>query len=106
MFCFASQVNLLIFTCQCCRNKGERKRGKGKIEPIFEADFEDSSYGFRTKRSLKDAITAIRERLKQGKTEVYDADLSKYFDTILHDKLQIVLKQHITDPRLLKLINK
>ena len=76
------------------------------IEPIFEADFEDSSYGFRPKRSSKDAITAIRERLKQGKTQVYDADLSKYFDTIPHDKLQIVLKQRITDPRILKLINK
>jgi RNA-directed DNA polymerase len=76
------------------------------LEPIFEADFEDSSYGFRPKRSSKDAITAIKENLKQGKTEVYDADLSKYFDTIPHDKLQIALKQRITDPRILKLISK
>ena len=76
------------------------------LEPIFEADFEDSSYGFRPQRSSKDAITAIKENLKQGKTEVYDADLSKYFDTIPHDKLQIALKERITDPRILKLINK
>lgn len=76
------------------------------LEPIFEADFEDSSYGFRPNRSSKDAITAIKENLKQGKTEVYDADLSKYFDTIPHDKLQIALKQRITDPRILKLISK
>ena len=76
------------------------------LEPIFEADFEDSSYGFRPKRSSKDAITAIRENLKDGRTEVYDADLSKYFDTIPHDKLQIALKERITDPRILKLINK
>jgi group II intron reverse transcriptase/maturase len=76
------------------------------LEPIFEADFEDSSYGFRPKRSSKDAITAIKENLKEGRTEVYDADLSKYFDTIPHDKLQIALKQRITDPRILKLINK
>jgi group II intron reverse transcriptase/maturase len=76
------------------------------LEPIFEADFEDSSYGFRPNRSSKDAITAIKENLKQGKTEVYDADLSKYFDTIPHDKLQIALKQRIADPRILKLINK
>lgn len=76
------------------------------LEPIFEADFEDSSYGFRPKRSSKDAITAIKENLKEGRTEVYDADLSKYFDTIPHDKLQIALKERITDPRILKLINK
>lgn len=76
------------------------------LEPIFEADFEDSSYGFRPGRSSKDAITAIKEHLKAGKTEVYDADLSKYFDTIPHDKLQIALKQRIADPRILKLISK
>jgi group II intron reverse transcriptase/maturase len=76
------------------------------LEPIFEADFEDSSYGFRPERSSKDAITAIKEHLKSGNTEVYDADLSRYFDTIPHDKLQIALKQRIADPRILKLINK
>lgn len=76
------------------------------IEPIFEADFEDSSYGFRPNRSSKDAIKAIKENLKQDKTMVYDADLSKYFDTIPHDKLLITLKERISDPRLLKLIVK
>lgn len=76
------------------------------LEPIFEADFEESSYGFRPNRSSKEAMTAIKENLKQGKTEVYDADLSKYFDTIPHDKLQIALKERIADPRILKLINK
>lgn len=76
------------------------------LEPIFEADFEESSYGFRPGRSSKDAIAAIKEHLKAGKTEIYDADLSKYFDTIPHDKLLIALKQRIADPRMLKLINK
>jgi group II intron reverse transcriptase/maturase len=76
------------------------------LEPIFEAEFEESSYGFRPERSSKGAITAIKEHLKADKTEVYDADLSKYFDTIPHDKLQIALKQRIADPRMLKLINK
>jgi RNA-directed DNA polymerase len=74
------------------------------IEPIFEADFEDSSYGFRPKRSAKDAITKIKEHLKTGKTEVYDADLSKYFDTIPHDKLMIAIRERIADQRVLKLI--
>ncbi len=76
------------------------------LEPIFEADFEEGSYGFRPNRSSKDAIAAIKENLKEGNTEVYDADLSKYFDTIPHDKLQIAMKERITDPRILKLINK
>jgi group II intron reverse transcriptase/maturase len=75
------------------------------LEPIFEADFEDSSYGFRPGRSSKDAIRTIKDNLKEGKTEVYDADLSKYFDTIPHEKLQIALKQRIADPRMLRLIN-
>ena len=76
------------------------------IEPIFEADFEDHSYGFRPNRSIRDAITKVKEHLKSGKTEVYDADLSKYFDTIPHDKLMIALKERIKDQRMLKLINK
>ena len=76
------------------------------LEPIFEADFEDSSFGFRPNRSTQDAITAIKENLKQGNTEVYDADLSRYFDTIPHDKLLITLKSRIADPRILKLIIK
>jgi RNA-directed DNA polymerase len=75
------------------------------IEPIFEADFEECSYGFRPDRSSKDAMKAIKEHLQNGKTEVLDADLSSYFDTIPHDKLQKVLKQRITDPRILHLIN-
>lgn len=76
------------------------------LEPIFEADFEESSYGFRPGRRASDAIAAIKENLKQGNTMVYDADLSKYFDTIPHDKLQIALRERITDPRMLKLIVK
>ncbi|MBK3516168.1 group II intron reverse transcriptase/maturase [Carboxylicivirga marina] len=74
------------------------------MEPIFEADFNNSSYGFRPKRSAAGAVRAIRQNLKKGKCTVYDADLSKYFDKIPHDKLEIVLKERIADSRLLKLI--
>lgn len=74
------------------------------IEPIFEADFDDSSYGFRPKRSAKGAVLEIRDNLKRGNQIVYDADLSKYFDTIPHDKLEIVLKERVADPRVLHLI--
>ena len=76
------------------------------IEPIFEADFEDSSYGFRPKRTAQQAVTKIKAHLKSGKVEVYDADLSKYFDTLPHDKLKIAIGERITDKRVLKLINK
>ena len=76
------------------------------IEPIFESDFEDCSHGFRPERSSKGAISEIKAHLKSGYTEVYDADLSAYFDTIPHNKLYKVLKMRITDPRMLKLIDK
>lgn len=74
------------------------------VEPIFEADFEECSYGFRPKRSSKNALTAIKEHLQEGKTEILDADLSSYFDTIPHDKLRKVLELRIADPRILHLI--
>ncbi len=75
------------------------------IEPIFEADFEESSYGFRPNRSSKDAMKAIKEHLQKGKTAVLDADLSSYFDTIPHDKLNKTLELRIADKRIIRLIN-
>jgi len=74
------------------------------IEPIFEADFSETSYGFRPKRSAKEAIKEVRKNLRTGKHSVYEADLSKYFDTIPHDKLIIALKERIADPRVINLI--
>lgn len=76
------------------------------IEPIFEADFEEISFGFRPNKSGKDAMKEIKKNLANGLTEVYDADLSSYFDTIPHNKLYIALKKRISDPRLMKLIDK
>lgn len=75
------------------------------IEPIFEADFTDSSFGFRPKRSAKDAMARIKEHLKEGRTAVYDADLEAYFDTIPHDKLMKAVEQRIADKTVLALIN-
>jgi len=74
------------------------------LEPIFEADFTDSSFGFRPGRSAHDALDAIREQLHHGKREVYDADLQGYFDTIPHDKLLAALEMRISDRSVLKLI--
>ncbi|MCP3952236.1 MAG: group II intron reverse transcriptase/maturase [Desulfobacterales bacterium] len=74
------------------------------IEPIFEADFMDCSYGFRPGRSAHDALGKVRKHLKRGLTEVYDADLKGYFDSIPHDKLMKCLRMRIVDRSVLKLI--
>jgi len=74
------------------------------IEPIFEADFCASSYGFRPQRSAHDAVDAIAHTLNQGYTHVIDADLSKYFDSIPHAKLLAVVAERIVDGAILHLI--
>jgi len=74
------------------------------IEPIFEADFLDSSFGFRPGKNAHQAIDAIREHLGQGLMEVYDADLKSYFDTIPHDPLLKCLERRLADRMVLKLI--
>jgi RNA-directed DNA polymerase len=74
------------------------------LEPIFEADFLDSSFGFRPGRNAHQAIDAIRQHLAAGFQEVYDADLKSYFDTIPHDALIKCLERRITDRSVLKLI--
>ena len=74
------------------------------LEPIFEADFHECSYGFRPGRSAHQAVDAIREHLACGRREVYDADLKSYFDTIPHDQLLKALRMRITDRSVLALI--
>ncbi len=74
------------------------------IEPIFEADFCDNSYGFRPKRSAHDAVDDIANALWAGHTQVIDADLSKYFDSIPHAKLLAVVAERIVDGGILALI--
>lgn len=74
------------------------------IEPIFEADFEECSYGFRPQRSAHQALECIEGHLKAGFREVYDADLKGYFDTIPHQKLMEAVSQRISDGSVLKLI--
>jgi RNA-directed DNA polymerase len=74
------------------------------LEPIFEADFLDSSYGFRPGRNAHQAIDAIRHHVNSGFREIYDADLKSYFDTIPHDALIKCLERRIADRSVLKLI--
>ena len=74
------------------------------LEPIFEADFLDSSYGFRPGRSAHDALKAIRGHLEDGYQAVYDADLKGYFDTISHENLMKCVTYRIADRSVLSLI--
>jgi RNA-directed DNA polymerase len=74
------------------------------LEPIFEADFEDCSYGFRPERSAHQALEEIRRHIRAGYQAVYDADLKGYFDSIPHDKLMACLRMRITDRSVLQLI--
>jgi RNA-directed DNA polymerase len=74
------------------------------LEPIFEADFLDSSYGFRPGRNAHQAIDAMRQHMAIGLTAIYDADLKSYFDTIPHDALLKCLERRIADRQVLKLI--
>jgi RNA-directed DNA polymerase len=74
------------------------------IEPIFEADFCDHSYGFRPRKSAHDAVDDIANALWAGHTQVIDADLSKYFDSIPHAKLLAVVAERIVDGGILALI--
>ena len=74
------------------------------LEPIFEADFLDCSYGFRPGRSAHQALQVIRGLLQQGMVEVYDADLAGYFDSIPHEKLMDCLRMRISDRSVLRLI--
>lgn len=74
------------------------------LEPIFEADFHECSYGFRPGKSAHQAVDAIREHLARGQREVYDADLKSYFDTIPHEQLMKALQMRVTDRSVLALI--
>ena len=76
------------------------------IEPIFEADFCPNSYGFRPKQSAHDAVDDIADALHQGYTNVIDADLSRYFDSIPHAKLLAVVAERIVDGAILHLIKR
>ena len=74
------------------------------LEPIFEADFEDGAYGYRPGRSATDAIKEVHRLICRGYTDVVDADMSKYFDTIPHADLLKSVARRISDRHVLRLI--
>jgi RNA-directed DNA polymerase len=86
------------------RDRVVQMAAKIMIEPIFEADFEASSYGFRPKRSATEALEAIRKAGNRGHEFVVDADIQGYFDSIDQEKLMVLVGERISDRRVLKLI--
>jgi len=74
------------------------------LSPVFEPHFHCNSYGYRPKRSAQDAVICINAYLKQGYKQVYDADLSKFFDTIPHSRLVDKVRSKVTDRAVLRLI--
>ena len=86
------------------RDRVVQTAAKIALEPIFEADLEPSAYGYRPKRSAQDAIRKVHKLICEGYTDVVDADLSKYFDTIPHCELLQCVARRIVDREVLRLI--
>ncbi|MCI0371212.1 MAG: group II intron reverse transcriptase/maturase, partial [candidate division NC10 bacterium] len=86
------------------RDRVVQTAAKLVLEPIFEADFEASAYGYRPGRRAQDAVREVHRSLCEGYTEVVDADLSKYFDTIPHSELMQSVARRVADRWMLKLI--
>src|SRR5437667_7282419 len=86
------------------RDRVVQTAAKLVLEPIFEADLEPESYGYRPKRSAQDAIEKVHKLLCEGYTDVVDADLSQYFDTIPHRELMQCVARRVVDRDVLHLI--
>ena len=86
------------------RDRVVQAAAKIVLEPIFEADFEDGAYGYRPRRSAIDAVKETHRLLCRGYTDVVDADLSKYFDTIPHADLLRSVARRVLDRNVLRLI--
>ena len=86
------------------RDRVVQTAAKLVLEPIFEADFEDSAYGYRPRRSAVDAVKETHRLICRGYTDVVDADLSKYFDTIPHSDLLKSVARRVVDRNVLWLV--
>src|ERR1700732_5415151 len=86
------------------RDRVVQTAAKLVLEPIFEVDFDPNAYGYRPKRSAQDAIRKVQELLREGYTDVVDADLSKYFDTIPPRELLQCVARRVVDRQGLRLV--
>ena len=74
------------------------------LEPIFEADFQPGSYGYRPKRSAHDAVLRVADAIVKYKTRVIDVDLQAYFDNVRHHLLLAKVAQRVNDPDILHML--
>ena len=88
----------------CVKDRIVQMATKITIEPVFEADFKGCSYGFRPKRSAKQALEVVRRACNNKGYYVVDADIEKFFDNVNQDKLMTLIELRISDRRILKLI--
>jgi len=88
----------------CIRDRVVQAAAKLVLEPIFEADFEDNAYGYRPKKGALDAVKEVHEAIIDGETQVVDADVAKYFDTVPHSELMKSVARRISDRKMLRLI--
>lgn len=86
------------------RDRVAQQAAKLVLEPIFEADMDDAAYGYRPRRSAQDAVRRVHRAICAGYTDVVDADLSSYFDTISHQDLMRSVARRVSDRAMLKLI--
>jgi len=86
------------------RDRVVQQAAKLVVEPIFEADFEPNAYGYRPKRGALDAVKEVHASILRGESQVVDADLSQYFDTIPHAELMKSVARRISDGKMLRLI--
>jgi RNA-directed DNA polymerase len=86
------------------RDRVAQTAAKLVLEPVFEADMEDSAFGYRPRRGARDAVVITHAMTRRGYTDVVDADLSRYFDTIPHGALMKSVARRICDKHVLRLI--
>ena len=75
------------------------------LEPIFEADFESGSYGYRPKKTAQEAVLRVDKAIMEGKTHIIDLDLRAYFDNVQHDLLLAKVARRVQDPMVMRLLN-
>jgi RNA-directed DNA polymerase len=88
----------------CIRDRVVQGALKLILEPIFEADFQDGSFGYRPERKAQEAVKRVSEAANRGKTTVIDVDLAAYFDNIRHDMLLQKVASRVNDPKVLHLL--